>query len=395
MTARKHPVRPGHGRPSRRARGIRVAVCIDTREGPGRERLAGAYGYALKRDWRLFLVRGDDDIACRQMPGLHVDGAILYDRGASLHRALRRLGVITVEASARNLEYDDAAVFADDAKIARMAAAHLMERGFEHFAYCGMNDSHQSLVRGDSFVRHLKSKGFPVTKFDGVWPDGEVSLAPLIRWLRAIPKPSGVLASDDRVAERVLAGCRLAGLNVPDDVGVLGTSNDELLCELTYPRLSSVALPTVEIGRQAAELLETLLRGRRLERNHRALPPLEVVVRASTDRLSTKDPKVAAAIEFIRAKGRQPIGTTQVAEAVAMSRRTLERRLAAATGQTVHQFLVEVRLRNAKQFLRHSDAPLSEVARHCGYLATSAFTRMFVASAGCHPEAYRKRYQGR
>lgn len=373
--------------------GFRVAVCIDTRDAPGRERLVGVYRYALERGWHLFLVRGDAAAACRQMAGLHPDGAILYDRDAALHRAFRRLRVATVEASARNLALDDAAVFADDTKIARMAAEHLIAAGFEHFAYCGMAASHQSLVRGERFREHLRRRGYQAAAFHGIWPDGEVALAPLVRWLRGMPKPSGLLASDDRVAERVLAACRWAGLRVSEEVGVLGTSNDELMCELTHPRLSSVALPAAEIGRRAAEMLDRLLTGRPVRRRHWRLPPLEVVARASTDRLSSADPAVAAAIEFIRASGRQPIGTDQVAAAARIPRRTLERRFAASTGRTIHQFLTDVRLRNAKQFLRHSDAPLHDVARHCGYLATSAFTRMFAARAGCHPEAYRRQYR--
>ncbi|MCC6353604.1 MAG: substrate-binding domain-containing protein [Verrucomicrobiae bacterium] len=382
-------------RKRRRAGAFRVAVCIDTRDAPGRERLVGAYRYALERGWYLFLVRGDDAAACHQMAGLHVDGAILYDREPGLHRALRRLGAVTVEASARNLDLDNAAVFADDQKIARMAADHLIASGFEHFAYCGMAHSHQSLTRGEHFCDLITRRGFSATAFSGVWPDGEIALPPLVRWLRGIPRPAGILASDDRVAERVLAACRWLGLKVPDEIGVLGTSNDELMCELTHPRLSSVALPTSELGRRAAELLERILIGRPPRRPFLTLAPLEVIARASTDRTSAKDPKIAAAIEFIRANARRPIGTDQLADSVGIPRRTLERRFAKDTGQTIHQFLVEIRLRHAKQFLRHSDAPLNEVARYCGYLATSAFTRMFSASAGCHPETYRRQYRGR
>jgi LacI family transcriptional regulator len=174
-------------------------------------------------------------------------------------------------------------------------------------------------------------------------------------------------------------------------VAVLGIGNDELICELSYPPLSSVALPTREIGRRAAEILESFLHYQPPAQRHWLIPPQEVIVRASTDRIPSAHPAVMAAMEFIRNKSHQPIGTDQVATAVGMPRRTLERRFQAALGKTVHDFLVEVRLRHARQLLRQSDAPLGEVARRCGYSALSAFTRMFTQCVGCHPEVYRKK----
>jgi transcriptional regulator GlxA family with amidase domain len=120
---------------------------------------------------------------------------------------------------------------------------------------------------------------------------------------------------------------------------------------------------------------------------------LEVIIRASTDRLPSAHPAIMAAMEFIRANSNQSIGTDQVAGAVGIPRRTLERRFMATIGQTVHDFLIKMRLRRAKQLLRQSRASLGEVARQCGYSALSAFTRMFTACVGCHPEVYRKQYK--
>ena len=384
-----------HRRRTRRQKteSIRVAVCIDTRDGPGRERLLGVYRYAQERNWELFLVRGHDTHALQQIAELRVDGAIFYDRPASFQRTVKGLGVVCVETGARNLELDDAAVFPDDTAIAEMAVKHLTDAGFEHLGYCGLVNSHPSSRRAESFVRAAIRIGITARTIEEPWPDGVAGLDSLIDWLRQEPKPAGVLAFDDKMAERVLASCRVAGIRVPDSIGVLGIGDDEVICELAYPRLSSVAVPTREIGRLAAERLESILQGRPPAKKALAVAPSEIVVRASTDRLPAAHPSVVAAIEFMRAGSHRAIGTEQVAGALGVSRRTLERRFQQDLGQTIHSYLVELRIRHAKQLLRQGDGALGEVARSCGYTGLSAFTQMFIAHVSCHPAAYRQRHK--
>lgn len=375
---------------SPRAEPRRVAVCIDTRDGPGRERLLGVYRYAQLQGWRLFLVRGSDAAACQQLPGMQLDGAILYDRPRGFHQALKDLGVICVETGARNLDLDDGAVFMDDAALVRVAVDHLLRVGYEHFGYCGLEHIHPSVLRAENFRLRLQERGFATGYFEETWPDGEVGLENLIRWLRGLPKPAGVLAFDDKLAERILAACRWASLRVPEEIGVLGIGDDELICELAYPALSSVALPTKEIGRQAAELLGRLLAKKATPQRHWPMQPLEVVVRTSTERIPSTHPAVLAAVQFIRDQGHRSIGTDQIAAAIRLPRRTLERRFVADLHCTVHDFVVKVRLERAKRLLRQSDAALSEIAQTIGYNALSAFTRMFTDQTGCHPEEYRR-----
>lgn len=372
---------------------LRVAVCIDSRDGPGRERLLAVYRYATEKNWRLFLVRREDAEAMEHLASLRLDGAILYDRETRLHRFLKKRGIVCVEAGTRNLGLDDAAAFSDSPAICRLAVEHLAAAGVRSFGYCGLATTASSRLRVEGFSRSVRERGSRASIFSETLADGEAKLSSLIQWLQELPKPAGILAYDDKLAERVLAGCRWAGLEVPGEVAVVGIGNDELICELAYPRLTSVALPTQEIGRRAAQLLETLLQGRRCAKRHWPMAPLEVVVRASTDRTPSAPPKIMAAIEFLRAQSHRPVGTDQVAAAVGLPRRTLERHFQAALGQTIHEFLVELRLRQAKQRLRQSDVSLSEIARQCGYSALSAFTRMFAAQAKCHPETYRRQYR--
>lgn len=371
---------------------LRVAVCIDTRDGPGRERLLGVYEYAMQRNWDLFLVRHEDAHAVSQVVGLAVDGAILYDRERRFHRELRRRGVYCVETSARNLEHDDAAVFVDDQAVGLVAAQHLAGLGLERFVYCSPHSGkHAQLARrGTSFCDHLRGLGHTAELFTEFSVDGDTPLEPLCRWLRKLQTPAGLFAFDDKVGERLLAACRLCGLRVPEDIAVVGVGNDELICELVSPKLSSVVIPTREIGRRAAAAIDARAEGRRQEPLV-SLPTTEVIVRASSERLLTGDPEIAAAIELIRARAHRPFGTDQLVEALRIPRRTLERRFRAGTGKTVHDFIIDTRLSLAKRLLRRTHGNVSEVSRQCGYAALSAFTRMFVERTGMHPEDYRRR----
>jgi LacI family transcriptional regulator len=351
--------------------------------------LAGVYKFATQRKWQLSLIRQDDELHLRLLRGTHFDGAITFDRSAALHRMLRDQGTVCIEATATHLPLAQGAVFVDDDQIGRIAYRHLLEAGFEHFAYCGVRGSHVSGLRADSFVQHARPSTTETFVFQDHYGDGQAALGPLLAWIKKRPKPIGILAFDDKMAMRVMAACHQAKLAIPAEVGVLGLGNDELLCELTDPALSSLAVPTHEVGWRAAQMLAEFLDGKPPHPARLALAPLDIVVRASTDRVRGSDELVARAIEFLRAHAHTPIGTAQVAENLAIARRTLERRFQNETGKTLHDFLTEFRLRRAKHTLRQFDTPLEEIARASGYSAVSAFIRMFEQSTGIHPRDYR------
>lgn len=385
-------MRHGCGEGARSGPAPAVAVCIDSRDGPGRERLLGVYRFAAERGWRLYLVRGEDRAALQRLRRLPMDGAILYDKPASFHRILRGRGVPCVETAARNLPLDDMAVFVDDDAVARMAVAHLAGLGLTDFAFCGLARRLPSVRRARHFGKHVAAMGRQAAFFQEVISEGESALDRLIRWLRRLPKPTGLLAYDDKMAERVLAACAWAGIRVPDDLAVIGIGNDELMCQLAHPALSSVALPTGHIGRISAELLDRLIGGRSAGRRFRMVAPTGVIVRASTDRHPTSDAVVAVAIDYMAGHLTEPIGTDQVAAAIGVSRRTLERRFGAVMGRTVHDFMTERRMRRAAELLRLQPHSLSEICARCGYGALSAFIRAFTRSMGCHPNRYREQY---
>ena len=226
------------------------------------------------------------------------------------------------------------------------------------------------------------------------WRSGWASdLRPLVRWLRRAPQPLGVMAEHDLKARRVLSAVRLAGLVVPDEVAVLGVDNDELLCELSDPPLSSIEQGGQQIGYRAAALLAGLLDGEAVPPSPVLVPPVRVVVRQSTDVLAVDDPEVAAAVRYIRRGAGGLIRIDEVAQAAAASRRTLERRFKRVMGHTMHEEAILTRVRLAREMLAVSDRPLPAVAAACGFNSLKHFHDTFRRHTAETPAAYRRTHQ--
>lgn len=370
---------------------LRVAVCIDTRDQWGRDRLFGFLQYAQTRNWQIHRLQNNNKSALGEGAPPSFDGAIFYDcLDEQFQALLRERKTVCVELGLRNQHLMNASVSLNDSRVVRMQAEHLRAVGFGHLGLCGYAQNHVSDIRESYFLEQTKGAGHV---FRDSLLDGVVDIAPLTRWLKSLPKPVGVLTCDDRGGERVLAACRWAGLRVPDEVGVIGLGNDELVCEMTQPRLSSVVIPTQKIGWLGAQMLERLMTGKTVKELNLSLSPLDVVCRTSTDKLLAARPVVLKAIKFIREEGCHPIGVEQVVEAVGVSRSTLERAFSADTGKTVHEYFVQLRMELAKQLLRKTNMTLNDVSAQSGYLSLSAFAQMFASYAGMSPREYRDKHQ--
>jgi LacI family transcriptional regulator len=197
------------------------------------------------------------------------------------------------------------------------------------------------------------------------------------------------MASNDQRARHVLEAARLADLRVPDDLAVIGVDNDETLCELSTPSISSVALDTDTIGFEGAAMLHRLLRGRRGPRSMVRVPPLGVIARKSSDVLAMADAAVVAAVRFMEANVSRPIRIADVLRAANLSRKTLEVRFRRAMGRTPHQELQRRRMERVKSLLRQTDWPLKQIARAAGFTYVEHLHLMFRKETGVTPSVFR------
>lgn len=287
---------------------------------------------------------------------------------------------------------------------ARLAVDHFLQRGLRNFAFYSFAQAWWAELRKHSFVEqisarnlegHVYSDAFPQkrsTHKPSAYPVWETQFErPLIQWLRSLPKPVGVWTANDYQALRVLSVCRKANIGVPEEIAVLGTTNDILVCNLSNPPLSSIDLNSAEIGYRAAALLESKMNGQTTPLAEPILvQPSGVVTRQSTEMLAVTDPDVAAAIRFIRENATQGVLVSEVVRAVGISHSTLERRFRQWFGRTPEQEISRIRMERAKFLLRETTLSLTEIAKKTGFSTLSYFVQAFKHDIGQTPQQFRK-----
>jgi LacI family transcriptional regulator len=178
---------------------------------------------------------------------------------------------------------------------------------------------------------------------------------------------------------------------VPDDVAVLGVDNDDLICELATPPLSSIVQGTEEIGYRAARLLDALMRRRERRVTNILVDPVTIVERASTDLIATSDRVVADALRVIRQEACGGIGVSQVARGIGVSRSTLDGHFRRVVGRSVHDEILRVQVNAARTLLAATDLPLDEIARRAGFCHAQYLSCIFKRECGQTPGDYRRR----
>ena len=350
-------------------------------------------------NWSLY-VEEDPQLRIPELKTWRWDGIIadLDDRKTA--ETVRDLPVPVVGIGGGFGWYDDDLgipyVTTDNEAIGTLGAEHLLERGFTRFAYCGLPPNRVngwSALRGRVFRRRIESAGFSCSRFTGQkrtarqW--GELQ-SELSRWLVSLETPVGLMTCNDIRARHVFEACRHLGLRVPDDIAVIGVDNDEVMCELTKPPLTSIEQGSRRIGYEAALLLERLIAGKKVPSRPVLLAPEGVVVRQSTDILAIEEDTVARAVAFIREHACDPVQVSDVLDFVDVSRSTLDKQFRATLGRTVHSEMQRVKIEQAKRLLTTTDMPIRCVVPRCGFGYLQYFTTVFRQQTGRTPGQYRK-----
>ncbi|MBA7667406.1 Xylose operon regulatory protein [subsurface metagenome] len=287
-------------------------------------------------------------------------------------------------------------IIGDTVGMGKMAAEHLLNRGFRHFAYCGFEDMFGARSRGESFCKRIAEAGFeshlykqPKSQVKRSWENEQNFMAD---WLKLLPKPVGLMTCTDDRSQDVIEACKIAGMHVPEQVAIIGVDNDELVCELSTPPLSSIALNTERSGYEAAELLDKLMAGKKMPNQNIIVQPTHIVTRQSTDIFAMEDQEVANAVRFIRQHAKEIIQVSDVVGATTVSRRALERRFRRILNRSVLNEIKRVRTDQVACMLVETNLSISQIALALGYAGVENIARYFRQEKGMSLLDYRKQY---
>ncbi len=181
---------------------------------------------------------------------------------------------------------------------------------------------------------------------------------------------------------------------MPEEVAVLGVDDDEVLCELCDPPLSSVIANPERVGYLAAELLDALMAGARPPERVQVVEPLGIATRQSTDVTAIDDPEIAMAVKLIREDACKGMTVDDLLVRVPLSRSILERRLRKHLGLSPMGLIRQTQLKRIRQLLAETDLPLEQIGPLAGFKHAEHMCVVFKREVGQTPGAYRRRSRG-
>jgi LacI family transcriptional regulator len=374
----------------------RVALLFEATNAYARSLLLGIGDYVLSHGpWSLHYAElGREGSPAPWIRRWNGDGIIVRGENKAIARAAARFRGPIVDLTPSRLIPRAPWAKSDDDAIARLAADHFLERGFRHLAFCGDPQFNWSNRRGERFSLLVRAAGRSCAVYqprDASPPTSDRQVDAIAEWLVTLPKPIGVFACYDNRGQQVLEACRRAGLSVPEAVAVLGVDNDEVLCALSPPPMSSVMLNPRRVGWDGAALLSLMMQGEKLEPVAHLIPPIGVATRQSTDILAVSDPKTSAALRYIREHACDGIRVSDVLRHCPMARRALEMRFNKLIGRTPRQEILRVQLNRVKELLVGTELPLAAIAERAGF-DPAYLSGLFRAHEDLTPSEYRRRY---
>jgi LacI family transcriptional regulator len=380
----------------RTTRRRRVALVVESSLSGGRQVLRGIAEYVRQTGhWSIYYEPGHiQNVLPAWLTHWHGDGLIARIRNRKLALQFARMRLPVVDVLGDVLDTGVPLIQLNNRAISELAAHHLIEHGFRLFGFCGVRRRPWSRQRCEAFKKSIVDAGYPChihylpSFYSKAWVT-EDEREKLAQWVREVRKPIGIMATNDWAGQKVLEACRRVGAMVPEEVAVIGVDDDEAICEISDPMLSSINPRHDRVGFHAAELLDGLMQGKAAPEKPLTVGSPSLVVRRSTDVQTIADRDVVEAVRFIRKNACGDIRVEDIAVHVALSYSTLKCRFRRVLSRSVHDEITRVRMERARELLTETEMTIGQIARATGFNHQEYFGVVFKAQTGTTPGQFR------
>ena len=277
-----------------------------------------------------------------------------------------------------------------------MAAKFFLNRGYHNFAFYGFKGAIWSRERADGYSHEIEKQGYKLAVLENDNKDKEewsYNHTVLGNWLQSLPKPVALFACDDHFALQISETCNVYNINVPDDIAILGVDNDDLLCNISDPPLSSIVLDVENGGYNAGKLLHQLITKEITEPFNIVVNPLIIERRKSTEKYAVSDKNIRTILNYIEKNYANHLSVEELVKQVPLSRRVLEKKFKEETGESLYQYIQNYRIDQFTRLLITTDYSLFEAALQSGFENYKNVSRVFRKYKSLSPAEYRKRYK--
>ena len=381
---------------------IKILLLTDFSSGYGRSLLEGVVRYAREAGPWVFYrmplyyreLHGDEGVV-RWAEEWGADAIIAQLTDVDLN-VLNRLDIPIIVQNYKERCHGLSNLTGDYYGTGVMAAEFFIRKGYKAFAYYGFTDTVWMRERGEGFRDAVSEKGYPVYTFDdgrqlsdGQW---NFDAERVSRWLLDLPKPIALFACDDYYALQITEVCKMYNIDIPGDIAVLGVDNDNLLCNISDPALSSIELDVENGGYEVGKLLHQFIEKKITAPADVIIKPVRIVSRGSTERFAVSDKYIGQVLAYIDENYCNPLSVDDLIRITPYSRRVLEKKFKSETGMSVYQYIQQQRIEKFAALLITTDLPLTEAAAGAGFPDYKNVSRIFVKMKEMTPLQYRKRF---
>ena len=376
----------------------RVAIALEVEWGFKRhlETYAGCQRYADEAGWECSITPTTASILKTKGRKPSFDG-ILARTTVPLAAAAKRMNVPLVNLWMNTPVRSLPSVFPDFEASGQMAAEHLLSRGFRRFGYLGFLRDKDAVLQLSGFRDRLKTENLDCSPFRfsrvGATTTAQgwkTLLQGMEKWVASLRPPAGIFVVNDLYCRYLIDVCRAQDLTIPQDLGIVGCSNEATICSSPAPTLTSIDMNFEQVGYRAAALLDRMMKGSKPPKFPELVPLNTLIPRQSTDSYAAENPTVSRALRFMSENAHHPIKVADVANHIGVNRRSLERQFKESLKKSIAGEITRLRLARAKRRLVESTTPLKTLARDCGFRNADHLHKVFTRVEGTTPSQYRR-----
>ncbi len=372
----------------------RIVLLVETSRAFGRGLIMGIARYSkIHGPWSFYKEPIDLKSSIPHLTGWKPDGIIMRD--SLVTKELLNLKIPTILAIHDSSYPKELPVIKTDSQaIAKLASNHLIEKGLKYFAFFGFDNYDWLKERRFYFSRFNTEAGYKTHIYTPririKKDEWESEQQEVCDWVNALPKPVGIFACNDDHGQHILEVCKLINLKVPEDVAVIGVDNDPMICDISDPPLTSIALNVEAAGYEAAKLMDNMIVSQKLSGKQVMVSPSYVVQRQSTDILAVKDNDVSKAMQFIKKNAKNKISVEDVVKATNVNRRVLERRFKTAIHRSIYDEIQNIRVELIAKLLIETDLSISQITSYFNFTDAEHISRYFKRKKGIGLREFRK-----